>query len=285
MKKSFSFIVCLFMCAPIMLKAKYKKISPYWTYSVLVSSTHFLGDLGGERSKGTGGFYDLELSNTRYALGIGIQYNLPAGFSFSLEAAYARLFADDRFSHESRKHRKLHVRTDLLEPTFKIEYTVPDVGLYFNTGIGVCFYKPMAKYNGKWHELRPLGTEGQNVDPNKDVYDIATAVVPFGIGKKFLLPNDVTLAIDFSFRNSFTDYLDDVSTEYYDNSAIQKESGDIAAALADPNQTKKISGSKRGKSTNNDNYKFVGFKLYLPIQKNYRDQRYRRYKHRGGRYR
>lgn len=285
MKNQLYALVLMFLGKTLCVNAQTKKFSPYWTYSVLVSSTHFLGDLGGEQSKGKNGFYDLEFSNTRYALGTGVQYNLPTGFSFSLEAAYARLYADDRFSHENRKHRNLHVRTDLLEPTFKIEYTVPDVGLYFNTGIGVCFYKPMAKYNGKWHKLRPLGTEGQNVDPNKDVYDIATAVVPFGIGKKFLLPNDVTLAIDLSFRKSFTDYLDDVSTEYYDNSAIQKESGDIAAALADPNQTKKISGSKRGESTNNDNYTFVGFKLYLPIQKNYRGQWYRRYKHRGGRYR
>ena len=47
-----------------------------------------------------------------------------------------------------------------------------------------------------------------------------------------LLPFQVELV--FSYRKTFTDYLDDTSDLYYDNDALRAARGNLAADLADP---------------------------------------------------
>lgn len=134
----------------------------------------------------------------------------------------------------------------------------------------------MAELNGQWHSLRPLGTEGQNIDPTKSPYNPFSVIIPFGFGKNIKLNNGMTLGIDISLRKSFTDYLDDVSTSYFDNNLIRAHSGDIAAQLADRSSGSSIGqpGSIRGNPKNNDNYFLVGLKLINPMK----PKKYKRYK-------
>lgn len=75
---------------------------------------------------------------------------------------------------------------------------------------------------------------------------------------------------DFSFKKAFTDYLDDISTRYYDKEAINDHSGDVAKQLssrasADVSSSAE-SGSIRENPNFNDNYFFIGFKLSSPFQ-------------------
>ena len=139
-----------------------------------------------------------------------------------------------------------------------------------NLGGGLCFFKPKAQLEGTWYDLRPLGTEGQNIDPEKSVYNKYTPIIPFGVGKKFELNNNMSIAVDFSFRKAFTDYLDDVSTRYYDKEAIGDHSGDDAKQLSSRASEDVSSsaepGSIRGNLNFNDNYFFIGFKLSSPFQ-------------------
>lgn len=254
------------------------KSYPNWSTHVLISSSSLLSDLGGKNYIGTNDAEDLNISQTRYAIGSGLQYNLPNGFSFGFDAFYTRLRADDAETNWDRKYRQLKVRTDVLETAFKIEYTVPRnvrllKGFYANVGGGVFFYQPMNEMNGVWYKLRPLGTEGQLVDPAQSPYNIYSAVIPFGFGKKFYLQNGMILGIDLSLRKSFTDYLDDVSGNYYDREAILINSGEEAAYFSNPaygNNAKKVGtpGSKRGNSSINDSYFLLGFKLHIPLNQN-----------------
>jgi len=281
-------LVCIFKTTTYAQRSRYQ---PYLSLNLTASTSHLLGDLGGTGNIGSNSFKDLNLSSTRFALGTGVDYNIPSGISIGMDIMTAQLYGDDNAApkNSGRNIRNLHVRTNIVESLIKFTYTHPENGIYFSIGGGICFFKPMAKLNGKWHELRPLGTEGQKIDSQKAPYKTITPVIPIGFGKKFYLNenHDLAVAIDFSLRKTFTDYLDDVSTTYPEKDAIRQNSGNVAAQLSNLSNDPQFgsAGSKRGDPENNDNYFFAGFKLYLPLNKNYRNKWHRRYRYRGGRYR
>jgi hypothetical protein len=253
---------------------------PYWSTHILLSSSTFLSDLGGNDFHGSNDPSDIDFRQIRYAFGSGIQYNLPKGLSIGLDAFYTRLAADDAETNWNRKYRKLKVRTDIIETSIKLEYTVPQYrgalsGFYANAGTGLCFYRPMNELNGVWYKLRPLGTQGQFADPSQSPYDYYSLVIPFGFGKKFPLKNGMTLALDISLRKTFTDYLDDVSGVYYDAKLIEETNGELAAYFSNPSVVEPTDGivlgepgTIRGNSENNDNYFLFGFKLHIPLNGN-----------------
>ena len=249
----------------------------YWSTHILLSSSTFLSDLGGKDFDGSNDPSDIDFRETRYAFGSGIQYNLPKGLSFGLDAFYTRVAADDAETNWNRKYRKLKVRTDIIETALKLEYTVPQYsgalsGFYANAGAGLCFFRPMNELNGVWYKLRPLGTQGQFADPSQSPYDYYSLVIPFGFGKKFSLKNGMTLALDISLRKTFTDYLDDVSGVYYDATQIEETNGELAAYFSNPSVVEPIDGvvlgepgTLRGSNAYNDNYFLFGFKLHIPL--------------------
>ncbi|MDC3407248.1 hypothetical protein OAZ27_06110 [Bacteroidia bacterium] len=243
---------------------------PYLGYNITLASSHFLSDLGGKNADGSHGPEDLDIASTRYALGTRIFFHTRSGFSIITDVNFARLYGDDKEAKSSRTKRNIHVRTDIFETIVKVEYTFNRSGIYLNLGGGLCFFKPKAQLDGTWYDLRPLGTEGQNIDPEKSVYKKYTPIIPFGVGKKFELNNNMSIAIDCSLRKSFSDYLDDVSTKYYDREAIGDHSGDVAKQLSSRAgayaPTHAEPGSIRGNPNFNDNYFFIGFKLSSRLQ-------------------
>jgi hypothetical protein len=42
--------------------------------------------------------------------------------------------------------------------------------------------------------------------------------------------------LEVGYRKTFTDYIDDVSTDYYDNDKLRRRRGNMAADLADPSK-------------------------------------------------
>ncbi|MBX2895337.1 MAG: hypothetical protein KF763_07835 [Cyclobacteriaceae bacterium] len=76
---------------------------------------------------------------------------------------------------------------------------------------------------GTWVNLKPLGTEGQysNLeagDANFGIkpYSNFQVAIPFGLGARFRINEVMDLWADLGFRYTFTDYLDDVSSNYVD---------------------------------------------------------------------
>lgn len=233
------------------------------------STSYFLCDLGGKDAVGTNDFTDLNLEQTRYAFGFGIQ-QYAGQFSYGASAIYARLSADDRLTNAGRSVRRLSVRTDVAELGVNIEYTIPRnipylKNFYLNLGAGIMIFQPKAEYNGKYYSLRPLGTEGQNYLPDRKRYSHYSPVIPFGFGYKFHFANASSLALDLSLRKSFTDYLDDVSTTYADANIVGEISGDAAKYFADPSIAGRKVGSQRGDSKDNDQYFLIGFRYEFPI--------------------
>ncbi len=116
------------------------------------------------------------------------------------------------------------------------------------TGGGNPRYYPLENA-GEWVSLKKLGTEGQNFSDEQraryeQVNNITLAkpysnfqiVIPLGIGARYKVTNNIDLAIEFSYRYTFTDYLDDVSGYYvdlgsYGDPANQNDA--LAMALSD----------------------------------------------------
>lgn len=144
----------------------------------------------------------------------------------------------------------------------KSEFYTP----YLFGGINAFYFNPKAELDGELYELRGLGTEGQF---KGEEYYTVTAGLVYGIGFKIDLSYEWSLNFELSGRYLFTDYLDDVSTLYPDQSDLIRSRGEIAAQLSDrsiaiPGVTEGPigeEGRQRGDSGSNDSYGFLGVGL------------------------
>ncbi len=71
-------------------------------------------------------------------------------------------------------------------------------------------------------------------------------------------------------RKTFTDYIDDVSTRYYDPALIAAKRGPSAAFLSDPSIGTDLNytnvGRQRGNPTTKDWYNFSGIALTIKLK-------------------
>jgi hypothetical protein len=129
--------------------------------------------------------------------------------------------------------------------------------------LSLFYFNPQAKLNGKYYNLQPLSTEGQGLTGRALPYIRFSIALPFVTGYRYRISKQCVIGVELSLRKGFTDYLDDVSTYYYDNNVIKVIKGEVAAQLADRN----LSGSAYGASTNRgnpnkgDNYFYTLFQL------------------------
>lgn len=188
----------------------------------------------------------------------------------------ANLSASDENSFSpSRVDRNLHFRTSIREfsvvgemnlmgviPSFRRFRMQP----FVSVGVAVFRFNPQAKYNGVWHELQPLGTEGQGLTgSNKELYSLTQLSVPLGAGIKYTFNDELVISLEIAPRWTFTDYLDDVSTLYPDLELLGQERGDLAVKLSYRSKTPVDAGSMsqigRGNSNENDWYVISTFSV------------------------
>ncbi len=255
-----------------------------------LGATNFLGELGGADREGTNFVRDLEISMTRPATHIGLRYRITETISTKAMLSYGFLRGDDKLTNETYRHyRNLAFRSVIVEFSNQFEYSIIrekqghrynlrrvrglkgfKTNTYFFVGFGVIYFNPKNKYQGKWYALQPLGTEGQGLVPTRQKYSRINMCIPFGIGFKYGINRRANIGIEFGARKTFTDYIDDVSTTYFDNQMIREAKGDIAAYLADPsdgsNPTWTAAYQQRGDAKDKDAYMFLiinlTYKLY-----------------------
>ncbi|MFY0643763.1 MAG: hypothetical protein JXR19_04790 [Bacteroidia bacterium] len=268
-KKVLKNVFLLLILLPMNLYAQSRYSPGYWNVGILASTSSFLSDLGGKDAIGTNDFSDLDLSRTRYALGASMLYTSGV-VGFEVGGFYTLLAADDNLTQAQRGTRLLRVETDVVEAYMKFQLTIPQHagalgGVYFNAGVGAIWFEPKTELAGVTYKLRPLGTEGQNYLPGISPYGKFAPIIPFGVGKKFTFYNGSSISLDISMRKSFTDYLDDVSTNYADPAKIAETGGSVAAELADRSINGFPIGDQRGDSKDMDSYFLIGFKYTIPI--------------------
>lgn len=224
----------------------------------------FMGDLGGALGTGPGlkrFVADYDFQSTRPSLTGFMRYRLSRSLTAKVSFSFGMLSGNDKFSGEpARETRNLNFRSILMEQALMFEYFVINEknsrrwsrrrrrktlsfnpSMYLFTGIGGFFFNPQGKYNGQWYNLRPIGTEGQNITGN--TYALYQACVPLGMGLTFGLNRKTSIGVELGYRFTFTDYVDDVGSTYYDNAAIiESNSGETYAGwLADAHQVAQTS--------------------------------------------
>lgn len=114
---------------------------------------------------------------------------------------------------------------------------------YIFCGIGLFKFNPQAAYTDSlygvttWYDLQPLATEGQGTSayPDRMKYQLMEVCMPFGIGYRWRISPSVHLTVEYGWRKTWTDYLDDVSTTYVGADVLNGPDGggQMAAILAD----------------------------------------------------
>jgi hypothetical protein len=195
----------------------------------------FLGDLGGTAGIGRDFLKDLDFPLTTLSKSIYANVYPSEWIGFRIALNHGTLKGDDAQAPNKggaevdRLQRNLSFKTSVLEAYLAAEI-YPTVffeqydGLekkfrpYGIIGIGGYKYNPKAKLDGQWVELHPLRLEGQGMSeyPERKEYSLLQLEVPMGFGFKYYLKENMYVGMEVLHRQLFTDYVDDVSTNYVD---------------------------------------------------------------------
>ncbi|UEG50197.1 DUF6089 family protein [Ferruginibacter lapsinanis] len=266
---------------------------------VTFGPSFFLGDLGGNRGIGKRFIKDLNLELTKLMKGAFITYNPNEWLGIKFSAGYTYLEGKDEIIQNNggqelwRKQRNLDFKSDVWEASVAVEFCPTAYLLrnsdnetrlrpYFFAGIGAFHFNPKGSLtddegNKRWYELKPLRTEGQGMleYPQRKEYKLTQVNMPMGAGLKYFLSPKLSVGVEVSYRKTYTDYIDDVSTKYIDSKYfyryLSEENADIAKqiyAKVDKTYfrgTVDNPGDKRGNSNNMDTYFSVGLKIGVRI--------------------
>jgi hypothetical protein len=207
----------------------------YVDYGISAGVSNYLGEIGGGQGNRRDGFVDMKLNYSRWTLGGFYRYRISNKFGVKGSLNYIRLSGDDaKTENPGRRGRNLNFKNDMFEALVNGElyiYKVNDVGrtgrystdfnLYFLAGVGLFYSNPKGQLpDGSWVALQPLQTEGV-------AYKKLNFTIPLGIGFYYTIDRKYRLGMELSWRTTFTDYIDDVSSTYV------YHADPLTAALAD----------------------------------------------------
>lgn len=259
------------------------------------------GSLGGATYQGDINHLSSKFSfqGAKMLNGLHIGYHFNEYYAIKLKYTKGSIGADDIQSVDVwRRDRNLHFRSEIREWSLIHEFELLDVlkffhkynlKPYFTFGISLFKFNPQGKYRGEWYDLQPMSTEGQGLPGSKLApYSLSQISVPFGFGFKYHVNENLYFGFEISPRITFTDYLDDVSSDYPDFDILRQYKGDLAVQLSYQGDKKpegtpitELKSKSRGNSKDNDWYIFnsfvVGFKInpvdYMKRKRSFKDGR------------
>jgi Domain of unknown function (DUF6089) len=215
------------------------------------------------------------------ALGAGFLYEIVGNLSARANITLGTVSGNDRFSPKN-SIRNLSFSSRITDLHLGLEYNLVninehDFAPYLFAGISYFHFNPTAIDSfGRKNFLQPLSTEGQGFYQGRKKYKLNQLAIPFGGGIKFAFSEKVRLAVEVGLRKTNTDYLDDVSTNYVDQSLLLASRGPKAVELAFRSGELKtglvypLDGTQRGSPKVKDWYYFSGviLSIRLPERKN-----------------
>lgn len=252
--------------------------------------TFFLGDLGGHHGYGTTFIKDLNLPVTKLMKGAFITAYPNDWLGLRVAAEYTYLEGRDNLITTNgvnelyRKQRNLDFKSDIWEAYGAVEFFpmmllhndeeieyAPKLRPYVFAGLGVYHFDPMGSLTKNnvttWYHLRDYHTEGEGFAeyPDRKVYNLTQMNLPMGGGLKYFTSERVNICLEVLYRKTFTDYIDDVSTDYINPELFSKymspEKAAIARQLFDktygvlvPGASRYAPGDTRGNPKNTDAY-------------------------------
>ena len=247
---------------------------PYGELGFTVGGVNYIGDLNGQSLFGT----------VRPAASLFYRYNIDSRWAVTFSALYGTLTGGNP---DVQPLRNLNFTSHLCEASLRAEFNFVSFGSddvsyrttpYLFCGLGVFHYNPQTTYTdpstgtSTTVDLQPLGTEGQYSDLYPDIYpySLYNICIPFGVGFKYRISKTIVCSIEYGFRKTWTDYLDDVSTLYVSPEIFGDN--DVARRMAD--RSAELDGGKpnavgaiRGDDTLDDWYAF--FNASLTIDANF----------------
>jgi hypothetical protein len=222
-----------------------------------LSTMQYEGEIGGRFPYI---YNDLNNPTSRVRLGAGINFGYHLTDYFTLRASFliGSIQAADRLLKPEPDPAVMYK----LARNFSFRSSIAEVGIvgefyplpvlfkrygqnlgrfnpYIAGGINVFRFNPRSLYLDKtgalsWVDLKPLRTEGQGMpiaNAPKE-YSLTSFSFPIGIGVRFNITENTSIALEWMNRTTSTDFLDDVSGRYIDNAEFDNFFG-AGTVLAD----------------------------------------------------
>jgi hypothetical protein len=206
-----------------------------WYASLGVGPINYVGDLQDKRFTTVGMKFN--------AVG-GLTYQATPHFAGTFSLMYGKIGATDAKNGPKWVFRNLNFQSAIFEASAVAEADLTDIMQlenafadqnpqkftpYIFAGVALFHFNPYTyDPSGKKVYLQPLGTEAQTTP-----YSLWAFSIPFGIGAKYVLNDNVLISAEFNVRKTFTDYVDDVSHYHYpDTTALALSHGQEAATLS-----------------------------------------------------
>ncbi len=227
--------------------------------NLFAGASNYSGDL---QDKG------FTLSQSHFAGGFGVSYDITNHFSVQTALNFGTISANDKYGRN--KFRNLNFSTGISEVNVGAQYFITPISdhvltPYVFAGLAIYHFNPYTTdTSGTKTYLKPLSTEGEGFIAGKNNYNLTQFAIPFGAGVKFSLSDNVNVGFEIGYRKLFTDYLDDVSSTYVDEALLLSNRGAKAVELAyRGNELKNgdpypAGGTIRGGATRKDWYYFTG---------------------------
>jgi hypothetical protein len=235
---------------------------------------NYIGDLNNQSA----------LSLPDPAFGLGLRTSLGNRWAVRYEAAYGNVHSGDYI-----ERRNLSFKSKIIEAAAIGEFNFWNYGVgatdktwvfYMYGGIGAFYFNPQASYTDAdgtvhWVDLQPLCTEGQGslAYPDRKAYRRLQLMIPFGVGMKARLNKTFSISMEYGFRKTWTDYLDDVSTTYVETDVLQQVASDpeLAVRLADRSGEVvegyvNAPGIKRGDDSLDDWYAYLHLSIGINLE-------------------
>ncbi len=203
-----------------------------------IGTTQIFGDIGGYTpGDNVLGLKDIQLSETRFNIGIGANYRIWQDLNARINLTYGMLSSDD--SKGSNVDRAFASTTNLIETTLMGEYYfiknkvensysfsrksslrnrprrlegpmfrgtfMARVDMYAFTGVGFATWKVKGNDALVARGMVESGT---------------TAVIPLGLGAKYVYSPEFSFGVEFTGRFTFTDYLEGYTSIYSEHNDI-----------------------------------------------------------------
>ena len=238
-----------------------------WQLEIMPAFSGYHGDLTQKA---------ININEYKPAINVNLKYNTGDFVNFRLGLAYGSVGASDKNNtNPGIIARNLSFKSNIYEANLMLELNLMDPETfssypYMTIGVGVFHFNPYTydSANQKVY-LQPLGTEGQGLPqyPEKKKYALTQFCLPIGGGWKWPLNDTWDMSVEFGYRFLFTDYLDDVSTTYPNESILAAARGPLAASLSYRGTGTAIEGMQRGNPSKNDSYFFGGIKFSCSLNK------------------
>lgn len=215
-----------------------------WELGTQFGGAYYLGDIS-----------RVHILPSNLHLGLFARYNYDSRFAFKSALSFGRIQANDANSSSTFNNRRgLSFQNDIYEFSTVVEFNFFDfmpfrddsfiASPYAFIGLSYFMHSPKLFINNDLVRVRSAQNEGNS-------YSAHQMGLPFGTGLK-IKGKQYGIGLFWGIRKTWTDYLDDVSTNY--------------PALGDGIQLDTFDQLQRGEATNKDWFVFYGATIFVSLR-------------------